>query len=134
MRYKIVIYYLLIVFGIFSTPLFAMAQNAPEDFKDLITFALFYVNKLIPIIFMMTFLSFVWGMALFIRHSDNEDGVKNGKRVMIVSVIAFFVALSFRASYMFLADNILGPDVGGVPLINRARLNEVVPPPTPQTP
>lgn len=96
----------LFIIALSLLPVLSFAQTRPDDIKSLVAFLLFYINKLIPIVFMMTFVVFIWGMATFIRKSDSEDGVKNGKRLILVSIIAFFVALSFRSLFTLIAEDL----------------------------
>lgn len=122
-----------ILYSIISLiPFVAFAQAVPQitDFKSLINFILYYLNLLMPLVFGLMFLIFVWGIVISIKNSDDPEGIKKGKKFMVVSVVVFFVALSFRALYTFIADDIFGADGangGMIPLLDRTKLEGVLP-------
>ena len=72
-------------------PLFAYAQT---NFTTIITMVGNLIRLLIPIAIAAALLFFIWGLAVFIKNSGDEDGLKEGKQKMLWGVIALFVIIS----------------------------------------
>ena len=52
------------------------------------------IRLLIPVVAGLALLYFFWGLAKFILHSDNEEAIKEGKKVMMWGIVALFVLVS----------------------------------------
>ena len=89
-RYSIVV---TILFS-YLMPSFVYATNH-ETFKSLIdTITNEILSPLIPFIFGLALLGFLWGAAQFIFKADNEEARKKGSQKMIYGIIALFVMIS----------------------------------------
>lgn len=75
------------------TPLIAHGQT-PRNLQDLIDIIFGLLQSLIPLIFGIAFIGFLWGAAQFILHADDPGKRKEGTRAMLYGVIALFVMLS----------------------------------------
>jgi hypothetical protein len=64
------------------------------------------VNTLIPLLFALALLVFVWGVVKFIFNSGNELKKSEGKRVMIGGIIALFVIASVWGIVAFIGKSL----------------------------
>ena len=75
------------------------------------------LNKVVPILITLAIIYFIWGLAMFIKDSDNEEKRKEGQQKMLWGIIAFFVIFS-----MWGLVNLIGatfgitPGAGAVPI------------------
>ena len=72
-------------------------ENFVDDIGDL-------VNTLIPIVFALALLFFLWGLTKYIFAAGNEDAKESGKRIMIWGIIALFIMASVWGIVAFLQD------------------------------
>ncbi|MBI2617938.1 hypothetical protein HYW58_00575 [Candidatus Kaiserbacteria bacterium] len=70
----------------FCTPL--------RTFGDLVCFFVSVINALIPILIALAVLGFFWGVFRYGFSSDSEEGIQEGKTVMLYGIIALFVMVS----------------------------------------
>lgn len=83
----------------FFAPLLALAAGNPGEFKEATDFVAglthFMNGTLIPAIFALAFLVFIWGMfKTFILGGSNEEKQGEGKQLMLYAVIGFVVMVS----------------------------------------
>ncbi len=65
------------------------------DFKTLLeAFTCLIGIYVIPILFSLAFIYFLWNIANTIRTASNPTEVKNARKTMIISVVALFVMVS----------------------------------------
>lgn len=64
------------------------------------------VDLLIPVVFGLILLAFLWGLAKFVYSADSEEGRKQGKSIMIGGVIALFVASSIWGIIEFMQQEL----------------------------
>ena len=62
------------------------------------------IDILIPIVFALALLLFLWGLAKYIFAAGNEEAKEGGKRIMIWGIIALFVMASVWGIVTFLQD------------------------------
>lgn len=73
----------------------AFAATAPTDFKSLVNLIIDFIELLIVLIFALTFVVFMWGIIKeWIIGGSDEEGVKNGKNLVMAGIIAFVVMSS----------------------------------------
>ncbi|MCI0597840.1 pilin [Candidatus Parcubacteria bacterium] len=82
----------LAVFAALTLPAFAHAQT-------LFTFGGAIINiingVLVPLVFAVAFIVFIWGVFwYFIAKSEDEDGKKKARSLMLYGIIGFFVMVS----------------------------------------
>ena len=75
----------------FTAPLFAFAQGQPQNLTQLIGRFVEILDALIPLLFGIALIGFLWGVGQFILKSDNEEERKKGKQIMIWGIIGLFV-------------------------------------------
>ncbi|MDP3726546.1 MAG: hypothetical protein Q8R36_05120 [bacterium] len=82
-------------YGILSitaiTPFFAFAQGAPGNLQDLIGRFVEILAALIPLLFGIALIGFLWGVAITILQADNEEKRKEGRQIMVWGIIGLFV-------------------------------------------
>lgn len=65
-----------------------------------------WVGTLIPIVFALCLLVFIWGLVTFIASSGNEEARTQGKQRMLWGIIALFVAASIWGVVAFIGDSL----------------------------
>ena len=80
-----------ILSAITFTPFFALAQGVPKDLQGLIGRFVDILDALIPALFGVALIGFLWGVAKTILQADNEDKRKDGRLIMIYGIIGLFV-------------------------------------------
>jgi len=88
----------LLPFALFA-PLFVFAQVTPGNFQGVSVFISnimgFINNILIPFVFAIAFLVFIWGMfKTFILGGSDEDKQKEGKHLMMYAIAGFVIMIS----------------------------------------
>jgi len=80
------------VLGAILVPVIAFA--APSNFAEFVGVIMTGVLKpLIAVIVTLALAYFLWGMANFILHADDEQARSKGKQVMVWGIIALFVLI-----------------------------------------
>ncbi|MBI2109340.1 MAG: hypothetical protein HYT93_04195 [Parcubacteria group bacterium] len=72
-------------------PLLVFAQSQPRTLTDLISRFVEILNALIPLLFGVALIGFLWGVGQFILQADNEEKRKEGRQIMIWGIIGLFV-------------------------------------------
>src|SRR3989344_2846365 len=98
------------------SPLFAQAAGLDEFIARLHG----WVGQLIPIVFALCLLVFLWGLVMFIAKSGDETERKEGKQKMLWGIIALFVAVSIWGITNFIGttldiDKGVTPGAPGIP-------------------
>jgi NADH:ubiquinone oxidoreductase subunit 2 (subunit N) len=77
-----------------ALPLLAFAQvRNITDAANLITGII--NNVLVPLIFAVAFVVFIWGVfTYFIASGDNDEKRENGKKLMLYGIVGFFLMVS----------------------------------------
>lgn len=102
-----------------ALPLVSLA--AINTVADVGSFIINTINQvLVPVLFAVAFIAFLWGaFNTFILGAANEDARKNGKDLMLYSLIGFFVMVSIWGLVNILTNTVsfgdnTGPS-GGTP-------------------
>jgi hypothetical protein len=64
------------------------------------------IDGLIYLGFLAALVVFFWGLVKFIAHSGDDDGVEEGRRLMVWGVVAFFVLVSIWGIVYYLEGNL----------------------------
>ena|SRR3989344_2950652 len=75
------------------------------NFKTVIDYVLELIYMLIPILSILAFLLFFWGLSKFILSSGNAADVEKGRTYMLWGILALFILLSFRAIISLVAGD-----------------------------
>lgn len=67
---------------------------AVDNVAELILEILYLLNLVIPLIFGLALVYFLWGLAQFILNAGNETARENARSIMIWGIIALFVMVS----------------------------------------
>jgi SNF family Na+-dependent transporter len=70
---------------------------AGQNFATVIDYILELIYILIPILSILAFLLFFWGLSKFILSSGNTADIEKGRNYMLWGILALFILLSFRA-------------------------------------
>lgn len=73
------------------TPFFVFAQGAPSNLQDLIGRFVEILSALIPLLFGIALIGFLWGVGITILQADNEEKRKEGRQIMVWGIIGLFV-------------------------------------------
>lgn len=92
-------------------PSIAFAQNL-GGVNTLLNSIRNLVDNALPVVVGLALLGFFWGLMKFIFAAGNEDSKADGKKIMIMGIIALFVMVAVWGLVGFIADNV-GVDVGG---------------------
>lgn len=101
-------------------PFLALAQygDAGNDIWSLWEYIFVIIKRLTEIFWFLSILTFLWGLVEFLRKADSKDEQKKAKNLMVGSVIAFGIAVSFWALITFVISSAdLGVDQTDIPFI-----------------
>lgn len=85
--------YILTLLFLASVPLIAGAQG--QDISTLRMYLFSLIERITRLLWLLTILTFLWGLVGFMRKADSDKERANAKQMMIGSVVAFFIAISF---------------------------------------
>ena len=89
----------------FSEPLSSMT------FTDLVDNFLEIINFLIPLIVMVVLVVLIWKLIdMFIISAGDQQALTNGKRTVVIAVVALVVVLSIWGILALLRASIFAPD------------------------
>jgi len=82
---------LFLVTSALLTPMVTLAAT-PTDFKSLVSLFLDLIGLLVPVLFALAFLAFLWGLtrALIIGGGD-ETSIEKGKQIALAGIIGLVV-------------------------------------------
>ncbi|QQR65378.1 hypothetical protein IPH92_02255 [Candidatus Kaiserbacteria bacterium] len=88
------------------TPMLALAQGDMTELASFISnFVAFINGTLVPLIFVIAFLVFLWGMfKTFILGGSDEGKQSEGRQLMVYAIVAFVVMVSLWGIVNLLAD------------------------------
>ncbi len=84
----------------------SLGVNTDSTFKSFIEELLGLIQLIIPILFMLAFIFFFWGLSKFILNSGSKDGVEKGKSYMLWGILALFILVTFRAIVGLIASDL----------------------------
>ncbi len=92
------------------SPLFAFAQLGENNFGkigDSVTNVMGFINGyLVPLVFAVAFIAFLWGAFKFFIRSDKTDERDEGKQYMIWAVVGFVLMVSVWGIVNVLANGL----------------------------
>jgi len=75
------------------TPLYRV-EAAPSTFRELVGVFVNIFNVLVPVIFALAFLVFLWGVFQYLIFPGNEERKTKGKQIILWGIIVFAVMVS----------------------------------------
>ena len=104
-----IIQFLLFFFAV-SPVLTYSANSAPTNFKDAIYIVVGLITSVIPVIVLVAFIYFLWGLSQYLKNTgENRD---DAKQMMISGIIGFFVMISVWGLVAILSSTLgTGTDV-----------------------
>ena len=66
------------------------------------------IASIIPIVIALALLCFVWGLAKFILHADDENERAKGKNIMVWGIVALFVIVTVWGIIAVLQNTFIG--------------------------
>lgn len=107
--------------ALYTLPLYTFAQYFGEIDTFLGKVVGFINNVLVPLVFTLALLAFIYGMfKYFIWNGDNDGDRETGKSLMISAVVGFVLMVSIWAIVNLIAGGLFGtqtqpPRLPGVP-------------------
>ena len=101
------------------TPMFALAQGELGEVTSFLSNIVTFMNEtLVPLIFALAFLVFLWGMfKTFILGGSDEGKQEEGKSLMVYAIVGFVIMVSLwgivnmlAAGFGFEGENITLPN------------------------
>ena len=89
-------------------PQITLAAAPPRDLQGLVDIVFNIIRSLIPLVFSIAFLGFLWGAARFILNADDATKRTEGSKAMLYGVIALFVMISVWGLIGLLTGTFLG--------------------------
>ena len=87
----------------------AGAVTAPTNFKSFVALITGIIGKLVLFIFALTFIAFMWGVIKgWVIQGGNEEGVENGKKMVLAGIIGFVVMVSIWGILHMLQRSLFG--------------------------
>lgn len=102
------------------SPFLAIAQSgdAGHDIWSLWEYIFVIIGRLTQIFWFLSILTFLWGLVEFLRNADSKDEQKKAKNLMVGSIVAFGIAISFWALITFVISSAdLSVDQTDIPFI-----------------
>ena len=81
-----------------------LSGGKTNTLKDLVSVATSFLSSLIPLVFTLALLYFLWGMAQFIYKSTDEAGREAGKQHMAWGILGLFVMVTVWGLVTVLAN------------------------------
>lgn len=73
----------------------SFCDNSIKDLTTLVNFGTcILIKSIVPLLFAVALVLFIWGVVQFIQGADNEEKRKTGRDFMIYGIIALFVMVS----------------------------------------
>lgn len=95
--------------SLFPQFMYAADVSQPNDFKGVVATVIGVIEGLILLIFVLTVLAIVWGIVRgWIINGTSEEGVAQGKKVVLIGVIALVIMLSIWGILELLQSSIFG--------------------------
>ena len=79
---------------------------AGSNFSGILGQARNIIYIVIPMVYVVAFICFFWGLAKFILSADNKEEIKKGKDYMIWGILVIFVLLSYQAIIRLIATDL----------------------------
>ena len=77
-----------------SAPVLAWAQESRVTLGDILEGFREFLRLLLPLAVGASLMVFVWGMALFVLRSENEEEQKKGRQIMVWGVVVLFLSVA----------------------------------------
>ncbi|HXK37615.1 MAG TPA: pilin [Candidatus Paceibacterota bacterium] len=96
-------------------PVLVYAQG--QDVFSLWGYIMSLISTLTKLVWLLTILTFLWGLVNFMKNAENEKERGNAKEMMKGSIIAFFIAVSFwgMVTFAIKAFDLVPDDPGYLP-------------------
>lgn len=93
-------------------------QPAPTTFQELTIIFLDIIQILVPILYALALLVFIWGLVKFIfRLGGDEKAVEAGKKLMLWGLVALFIMVSIWGILALFHDDFGFSNPFGLPLL-----------------
>lgn len=100
-------------------PVALYASGGPvESFtlKDVIGYVLSLLQTLVPILGVLAFIIFFWGLSKFILNAGNKGEIEKGRNYMLWGILALFILLTYKVIVTFISGDLgLGGDANVIP-------------------
>lgn len=82
------------MFSLASAESALCAATKPDNLKNIIIWASCLLNSIIPLLFALAVVAFIWGVIKYYLNPENEEKKKEGKSFIVGGLIALFVMAS----------------------------------------
>ncbi len=85
---------------LYFSPLLVSAQGFSlenSSFSDIVSYVISLINLLIPILFALAFIVFIWGLTKYVISAGDEKLLKTGKEYMMWGILVLFILTSYVA-------------------------------------
>lgn len=83
-------------------------------FKEIVGEVVSIINYLVPAVFALTVLFFLWGIFRYVFAGDSEDDLRKARQIMVWGIVILAIMLSTWGILQILQNTILeGIDSGG---------------------
>ncbi len=98
------------MFFLTPLPLFAdfSLSTGGMTFKGVVEEATNLIYLVIPILYVLCFIAFFWGLTKFLINAGNKDELKTGRQYMIWGAVVLFVLVSVRSILGIVSNEFFG--------------------------
>jgi hypothetical protein len=82
-----------------------------ETFKSFITFIIDLLHIINPILSLLAFIVFFWGLSKFILSSGSSTEVQKGKTYMLWGILALFILLTVNSILNIVSNELFGDSI-----------------------
>jgi len=93
-------------------------MSSPKNLTDVINLFITIGTKVIPLLGMIAFLVFIWGVARYIRSAGSEKEIGDSKKLLIWGLVGLFVMVSIWGIIIFLRGDLGFNDAFLIPQIH----------------
>lgn len=91
-------------------------EASGSNFRMVILNVVRVIDTIIPILFLLTFMAFFWGVSKTILKSSSPGDIEKGRSYVLWSIAILFILVAFRGIiFFFMREFQLGTDAPSVP-------------------
>lgn len=91
--------------------------NKQTTFGQVIEYLVGIIYQVIPILVIIAFILFFWGLSKFVINASNEKELQAGKEYMLWGILALFILISIRSILTIIASDVFNNKATSAPLL-----------------